>query len=58
VLREHRADGNLVRRPCRPPALRTEALLERHVEPQQPRLQRICPRPRNPSPAKASPQVG
>jgi len=38
VLREHGADRDLERRAARPPALGTEALRERDVEPEQARL--------------------
>jgi hypothetical protein len=42
MLREDGADGDLERRPARPPALRTEPALEGEIEPEQPRLDRIA----------------
>jgi len=51
VLRENRADGDLVRAASRPPALRPEAAQEAHVQAKQARLHGVARRPGNPAPA-------
>jgi hypothetical protein len=48
VLREHRAHGHLVGRSARPPVLRAEAPQQRHVQAEQPRLDRVGRRTGNP----------
>jgi hypothetical protein len=52
VLGQDRSHGDLEGRAGRPPALRSVATGQRHVEPQQPRLRRIRRRPRDLSPAE------
>jgi hypothetical protein len=52
VLGEHRAQGDLERRPARPPVLRTEPTLERTEETQQTDLDRVRRRPGDRSPVR------
>ena len=52
VLREHGADGHLVRRSRRPPALRPEAPGQGTMEAKQARFHPITRRARNPAPAR------
>jgi len=52
VLREHRADGDLVRAAARPPALRPEAVQEGDVKAQDPGLDGIARWTGDPAPSR------